>query len=121
MISETHFNVRIKCPPDFTYIARSKKIDSITPRGGVAVFKNNSCDFDIDILCQSLRDCVVCQIKNTDLIFVAAYIPPHNSVYFNDIYFENLKIISENCHHKNEKNITSVFLSNFGRIFSTRL
>jgi hypothetical protein len=95
VISETHFNVRIKCPPDFTYIARSKKIDSKTPRGGVAVFKNNSCDFDIDILCRSLRDCVVCQIKNTDLIFVAAYIPPHNSVYFNDIYFENLKIISE--------------------------
>lgn len=95
VLSETHFNVRIKCPPGFTYIARSKKIDSKTPRGGVAVFKNNSCDLEIEVLCQSLRDCVVCEIKNTDLIFVAAYIPPNNSVYFDNIYFENLKMISE--------------------------
>ena len=53
VIIESHFNVRIKCPPDFTYVTRSKKIDSKTPKGGVAVFKNNKCDLDIEILCHN--------------------------------------------------------------------
>ena len=49
-ISETHFGVRSKCPDGFTLIARSKKIESKAPRGGVAIFRNNSSYFDVDQL-----------------------------------------------------------------------
>ena len=38
-------------------------------------------------------DCVVCRIKNTDVILVAMYIPPSNSTYFDDKHFSNLEVI----------------------------
>ena len=75
------------------YICRSEKSDSKVPRGGVAIFKNISCNVNIEVLCDTLRDCAVFKVSNTDLIIAALYIPPQNSVYYNDMYFENLDLI----------------------------
>ena len=74
-ICETHFGVRSKALVNFTLISRSKKIESKSPRGGVALYKNNSCSIDVEIIYYGFRDCVVCRIKNTDVILVAMYIP----------------------------------------------
>ena len=93
LLSETHFSERIKCPDGFVYIGRSEIIKSKKPRGGVAVFKRNDCSFDIEVVCNSFRDCVICQIKDTNFIFASIYIPPSNSVYYSDIYWENLDFI----------------------------
>ena len=93
-ISETHFGVRSKALLNFTLISRSKKIESKSPRGGVALYKNNSCSIDVEIIYDGFRDCVVCRIKNTDVILVAMYIPPSNSKYFEESYFLNLELIS---------------------------
>ena len=40
-----------------------------------------------------LQDCVICKIVNTDVIMVALYIPPSNSIYFSESYFTNLELI----------------------------
>ena len=39
-----------------------------------------------------LRDCVICRIKNSDIIIAAVYIPFSNSNHFDNIYFTNLGI-----------------------------
>ena len=92
-ICETHFGVRSKCPDNFTLVARSKKIESLSPRGGVAVFKNNSCSLDMELWYDGFPDCVICHILNTDILLIAIYIPPSNSKYYDDRYFENLDLI----------------------------
>ena len=93
ILGETHLGVRTKCPPGFEMIARSKQVPSKAPRGGVAVYKNLNCSFIVDLIYDGLRDCVVCQIRDTSLIIVAIYIPPQNSIYFEDSYFMNLELI----------------------------
>ena len=45
------------------------------------------------MLYDGLRDCVIFGIKDTDFIFAAVYIPPSNSIYFDNICFENLNLI----------------------------
>ena len=45
IIIESKFGERIVCPNGFIYVGRSKKIESKSPRGGVAVFKNNESFF----------------------------------------------------------------------------
>ena len=50
IISETIFGVRATCPNGFIYVGRSRKLESKSPRGGVAVFKNVNTDFHIDRL-----------------------------------------------------------------------
>ena len=35
------------------------KIESKSPRGGVALYKNNSCSIDVEIIYDGFRDCVV--------------------------------------------------------------
>ena len=92
-ISETHFGVRSKCPDGFTLIARSKKIESKAPRGGVAIFRNNSSYFDVDLLYDGFQDCVVCRVRNTEIVLVAFYIPPSTSIYYDERYFEALDLI----------------------------
>ena len=92
-ISESHFGIRSKCPQDFTLVARSKKVESKSPRGGVAVFRNNTCNIDLEVLYDEFQDCVICRILNTDVLLVAMYIPPSNSIYFDDKYFTNLDVI----------------------------
>ena len=44
-------------------------------------------------LVSKLRDCVLVHMKNTDIIIAAVYIPPSDSIYFNDIYFNNLQLM----------------------------
>ena len=92
-ICETHFGVRSKCPQNFSLIARSKKIESKAPRGGVAIFKNNSCSVNIELFYDGFQDCAICHIMNTDILLIAIYIPPSTSTYFDERYFENLDII----------------------------
>ena len=100
LINETHFNERVKVPDGFIFEGRSKKIESKIPRGGVALYRNTECEVQITILCDSMRDCVVFEIKNSDMVIAAQYIPPSNSVYYNDMYMENLKLIHEKFRKK---------------------
>ena len=51
ILSETHFNIRTKCPDGFFIVGRSKPLRSIKPRGGVVVFKKFPIQFKIK------RDC----------------------------------------------------------------
>ena len=95
VINETHFNERIKLPDGFIFEGRSKKIESKSPRGGVALYRNTQCQIEIIMFCDSMRDCVVFQIKNSDMVIAAQYIPPSNSVYYDSIYMENLKLVQE--------------------------
>ena len=74
-------------------IGRSKKVESKSLRGGAAVYKNNCCDLSIEVVYDEFVDCVVCRITNTDVILVALYIPPINSAYYNEKYFQNLETI----------------------------
>ena len=92
IINVTHLRIRSKCPKDFTLVGRSADL-SKTPRGGVAIFKNVRCDLDIELVYDGLQDCVMCRVRNTDLMIIALYIPPSNSTYFKDEYFSNLDLI----------------------------
>ena len=76
-------------------ICESKKTPSKDPRGGVAVFLNSLCNFQLEVIRDSLNDCSICKIKDSDFIISAMYIPPSNSIYFNEIYFKNLDLIYE--------------------------
>ena len=100
-LNETHFNERIKCPDGFVYEGRSEKIESKIPRGGVAIYKNKQCELHVEVLCSTLRDCIIFGIKNTDIVIAAQYIPPINSSYYSDMYIENLKFMYEK--YKNKK------------------
>ena len=100
LINETHFNDRIKLPEGFIFEGRSKKIESKYPRGGVALYRNTRCPLQITILCDSMRDCIVFEVKNSDLVIAAQYIPPSNSVYYSDIYMENIQLIHEKFKNK---------------------
>ena len=64
VINETHFGDRARCPEGFTFISRSKKTPLKDPRGGVAVFLNSLCNFQIEVICDSLNDCSICKIKD---------------------------------------------------------
>jgi hypothetical protein len=91
--TETHLGVRSKCPKDFNLVARSKAIESKSPRGGVAIYKKISSDVNLELLYDGLQDCVICRIMDTDILIVAFYIPPSNSKYFDELYFNNLDLI----------------------------
>ena len=95
VIVETHFNVRSKCPDNFILVGRSKPIAAKSPRGGVAVYKNKVSNLIIDIVCDSLPDCVVFELRNSNTLFIACYIPPRNSAYYSDAYFDNLLMACE--------------------------
>ena len=71
----------------------SRKVVSKIPSGGVAIFDIITCRLQINMVYNGLRDCVICHIKNSDIIIAAVYIPPSNSKYFDNIYFTNLEII----------------------------
>ena len=95
VISETKFGDRVTCPNGFVYVGRSIKIESKSPRGGVAVYRNINTDIQIDCLYDGFRDCLIFRIRDSDAIFAAIYIPPANSIYFDEIYFHNLEVIYE--------------------------
>ena len=57
IINETHFGVRSKCPAGLLLIGRSRKIQSKSPRGGVAIYKSLLYPLLIDVLYEGLKDC----------------------------------------------------------------
>ena len=59
----------------------------------MAIFKNVLCDLNIELVYDGFQDCVICRIRNTDIIIIALYIHPSNSAYFTDEYFSNLELI----------------------------
>ena len=90
VISETHFNIRTKCPTNFILLERSPPIESKRPRGGVAIYKKIHCSLELVTLL-NLPDCIVCEIKDTDVILVAVYIPPSTSQFFTEDIFDQIK------------------------------
>ena len=92
-VCETHLGIRSKCPDGFTLVGRSKEIKSKSPRGGVAVYRNNTCSINIELFYDGFKDCVICKIMNTDVLLISIYIPPSNSIYYDESYFENLDLI----------------------------
>ena len=93
IIVETHFGIRTKCPRNFVLIARSKIRESKKARGGVALYKRADSTLSLKVMCEDLFDTLVIEVENTPAIFVATYIPPNNTNYYTDIYYENLRII----------------------------
>ena len=92
IITETHFNVRTKCPNNFVLLERSPTTESKRPRGGVAIYKKVHCSLQVATLL-NLPDCIVCEIKDTNIILIAIYIPPSNSPFFREDCYDNLKSI----------------------------
>ena len=74
-------------------VGRSSVVESINPRGGVAVYKNKILEGEVDLIPADFRDCVLFKINNSDLVIDGMYIPPNNSLYYNEIYFKNLQLI----------------------------
>ena len=68
------------------------------------MFKNNHIDVEIDIISIDFRDCVIFEIRNTDIVIAAMYIPPRNSELFDDIYFKNLELL---CQHFNNRHLVT--------------
>ena len=93
VINETHFNVRCKVPHDFEIIGKSQPNFIKRPRGGVAVFCKMSCPIRLKLICDTLNDCVVFEVENSDIVVIAAYIPPNNSEYFKDELSWNIRIM----------------------------
>ena len=68
ILNETHLNIRDKCPKDFIFIGRSEPIESLTPRGGVAVFKRVDAEISLEIISKDFRDCVIFRILPLDVV-----------------------------------------------------
>ena len=90
VLTETHFNIRSKCPENFVIVATSPPTESKRPRGGVAIYKKIHCPLQFTTLL-NIPDCTVCEIQNTNIILIACYIPPNNSQYYSDELFDQLK------------------------------
>ena len=95
VLCESHFNVRITCPEGFVFSGRSKPVESKRPRGGVVVYTNKQLDAELVILTDDLRDALIISIKDSNIIIAALYIPPINSQFYHDIYFDNLNLIMD--------------------------
>ena len=117
MITETHFGIRTRCPKNFEIVCRSNMVESKKPRGGVVIYKKKSTQIQIDIICNEFRDCVVVQIRNTNMVLACMYIPPENSKYYDDIYFDNLQML---LNHFNDRCllIAGDLNSRFGNLIS---
>ena len=93
MISESHLNIRDKCPEEFILIGRSKPVVSAKPRGGVVVYKNMNSYIDLELISDELVDCVVFRVLPVNIVIAAVYIPPTNSKYSTPQYMENLQLL----------------------------
>ena len=93
IINETHFGIRSKTPESYTLVARSSTRESKKLRGGVAVYRKINSTLKLNILSDNLYDMVVIGIENTSAIIIALYIPPSNTIYYSDLYFENLSLV----------------------------
>ena len=96
VITESHLNIRDKCPDKFMLIGRSKPIESLSPRGGVVAYKRVNSSLDFELITDELRDCVVFRLIPVNIVLVAVYVPPSNSKYSTPVYMENLQLILSN-------------------------
>ena len=92
-ISETHFNVRTKCPDGFYLIGRSEPVKSLKPRGGVAFYMRIGTNIDLRVKNVKLPDCLLIEVLHCNVILVCMYIPPTNSEFYKDENFDNLQFI----------------------------
>ena len=88
IIGESHFKIRIKCP-----IGKSKTKLSKKGRGGVAVYRKFQSRVKLIMISDDFPDAVLFEIEGSNIIIAAIYITPSNNIYFNDKYFQNLKIL----------------------------
>ena len=93
VVVETHFNVRIKCPPNYYFVGKSKYENTPKPQGGMAVYQKKDSMFYLDILADNFVDLVVLQIKNSDFVLVPIYIPPLDSRFYTKDYFNSLELV----------------------------
>ena len=93
VISETHFGVRHKTPENFKFVTRSKPLNIKNLRGGVIVYKKTDSTLKLNVLCDSLNDLLIVEVEGSSLVIIAIYIPPGNSIYYSDTYFDNLNLI----------------------------
>ena len=77
-------------------IGRSKPIESLTPRGGVVVYKNISSEIDAIVISDEFKDCVIFKVLPVDIICIAVYIPPSCSKYSTPEYMDNLQLFISN-------------------------
>ena len=68
ILTETHFGKRSKSPRGFCLIKRSEPLDSVKPRGGVAIYKKFEKNIETRTLKINLPDCVVISLTNTKII-----------------------------------------------------
>ena len=88
-----NFNVRTKCPDGFYLIGRSEPVKSLKPRGGVAFYMRIGTNIDLRVKNVMLPDCLLIEVLHCNVIFVCMYIPPTNSEFYKDEYFDNLQFI----------------------------
>ena len=95
VVSETHFGIRSKSPKGFYLVVRSDPLHSVKPRGGVAIYKKYTAEIETRPFKMNLPDCCVISIVNTKILIIALYIPPWNSQYYSNSYFDNFKTVYE--------------------------
>ena len=93
IITETHFGVRHKVPDKFEFVARSKPLPSKNLRGGVIVYKKAESPLKLNVICDNLNDLIILEIEGSSAVIVATYIPPGNSTFYSDSYFDTLELI----------------------------
>ena len=93
IISESHFGVRHKTPKNFEFVTRSKPLNYKNLRGGVIVYKKADSALKLNVLCDNLDDLVIVELDGSSLIIIAIYIPPGNSIYYSDKYFDQLNLV----------------------------
>ena len=79
VLTETHFKIRHKTPLNYILVSKSKTQYENRARGGVAVYVKHDSMFNIDIVSADFDDIVVFNIRGTNCIFAAAYLPPIES------------------------------------------
>ena len=119
-ISETHFKVRAKCPDGFHLVARSKVVKSIKPRGGVALYINQDASIEVREKNIDIPDCLLVEIRNSNVMIVCMYIPPQNSEYYKDDYFDNLQNIIDLFSKSHRLVIVGDLNSRVANMFPTR-
>ena len=89
---------RHKCPRDYTLIGRSASLNNKTARRGVAVYVKSVLNITFRVYTDVCPDAVIFEIMNANVIIIAPYIVPENSVYkayeiFTVLYFiiKNIK------------------------------
>ena len=95
ILTETHFKVRHKTPKKYFLVAKSKTEYKNKARGGVAIYVKERSVFNIDILSTDFYDLVVCNIRGSDVVIAAVYLPPAESNYYSSDYFDALDLM---CH-----------------------